>query len=105
MKTLICSLFCIAFLVGNVAYAQKADSVKTLQDSTKGSKDTLKVPARKPDYFTKYKKPTSTDANKPQVNDTWNGKKEDKKVKSNYKYENGRVVGGETKLKLGKKKQ
>ena len=105
MKTLITSLFCIAFLASTASFAQKADSVKTQQDTTKSSKDSLKVPERKADYFSKYKKPTPADANKPKVNDTWNGKKEDKKVESNYKYENGRVTGGETKLKLGKKKQ
>lgn len=102
MKTLISYLFCIVFMASTAAFAQKADSVKTQQDSIKGSKDSLKVPARKPDYFSKYKKPASD--NKPKVNETWNtDKKEDKKVESNYKYENGRVVGGETKLKLGKK--
>ena len=103
MKTLIPCLFFFAFLAYTSVFAQKADSVKTQQDSTNSSKDSLKVPARKPDYFSKYKK--TTPADKPKVNDTWNGKKEDKKVESNYKYENGRVVGGETKLKLGKKKQ
>ncbi len=104
MKTLINLLRCIAFVSANAVFAQKADSVKAPQDSTKGSKDSLKVPARKPDYFSKYKKEAPS-GNKPQVNDTWNTKKEDKKVESNYKYENGRVVGGETRLKLGKKKQ
>jgi hypothetical protein len=103
MKTLKTFLSCIAFLAGTAAFAQKADTVKTQQDSTKGSKDSLTVPAKKPDYFSKYKKPAPTDKSK--VNDTWNGKKEDKKVESNYKYENGRVVGGQTSLKLGKKKQ
>ena len=103
MKTLISFLFCLAFLSGSTTFAQKADSANTKQDSSKGKKDSLKVPERKPDYFSKYKKPAPAD--KPRVNDTWNAKKEDKKVESNYKYENGRVVGGETKLKLGKKKQ
>lgn len=104
MKTLISSIFCIVFLAGSAAFAQKADTLKTQQDTTKANKDTLKVPAKKPDYFSKYKKP-ATSTGKPQVNDTWNTKKEEKKVESNYKYENGRVTGGETKLKLGKKKQ
>lgn len=104
MKTLINLLCCIAFVSVNAAFAQKADSVKAPQDTMKASKDSLKVPARKPDYFSKYKKDSPT-ANKSQVNATWNAKQEDKKVESNYKYENGRVVGGETKLKLGKKKQ
>jgi Ni/Co efflux regulator RcnB len=103
MKTLITFLFSIAMFAGNAAFAQKADSLQPQQDSAKGSKDSLKVPARKPDYFSKYKKQASANSNKPQVNDTWNAKKEDKKVESSYKYENGRVVGGETKLKLGKK--
>lgn len=103
MKTLITLLYCFVFVSVNATFAQKADTVKTLQDSVRRDKDSLKVPARKPDYFSKYKK-DSPNANKSQVNATWNAKKEDKKVESNYKYENGRVVGGETKLKLGKKK-
>ncbi len=104
MKTFVNLFLFLALFVITNAYAQKADSVKVPHDSTKGSKDSLKVPARKPDYFSKYKKPAGTSA-KPQVNDTWNAKKDEKKVESNYKYENGRVTGGETKLKLGKKKQ
>lgn len=104
MKTLITLLCCTVFISVNAALAQKADSIKTPQDSIRSDKDSLKVPTRKPDYFSKYKKDSPT-TNKSQVNATWNAKKEDKKVESNYKYENGKVVGGETKLKLGKKKQ
>lgn len=104
MKTFINLIFGIALFTASATYAQKADAAKVPQDSTKEGKDSLKVPARKPDYFSKYKKPANT-STQPQVNETWNNKKEEKKVESNYKYENGRITGGETRLKLGKKKQ
>lgn len=91
MKNLSTLLLFAGFFSGGISFAQKADSTQTKKDS-----------AQKANYFSKYKKPQSSTT--PQVNESWNKKQGEKKVESSYQTtENGRVTGGKTTLKLGKK--
>ncbi len=91
MKNLSRLLLFLGIISCSTTFAQKADSTQTKKDSVK-----------KADYFSKYKKPQSSTT--PQVNESWNKKQVEKKVESSYQTtENGRVTGGKTTLKLGKK--
>jgi hypothetical protein len=92
MKNLTKLLIFAGIISCNTIFAQKVDSTKTQKDSTK-----------KADYFSKYRKKPSSIS--PQVKDTWTKKQGEKKVEFNYNIENGRVLGGETTIKLGKKNQ
>jgi hypothetical protein len=92
MKNLSTLLLLAGIISWNVTFAQKNDSTQTKKDSSKKS-----------DYFSKYKTKTAANNTTPQVNSSLSKKQDPKKVESSYKTENGRITGGETKLKLGKK--
>lgn len=86
-------LFCILFSTVNV-FAQKPDSTVVQKDSTK--KKVLYVNQYNADPLGKSNKPTKKTeidlkANQPQ-----------KKIETNYIKQDGRIVGGSSKIKLGK---
>lgn len=92
MKNISTLLLFAGIISCNIAFAQKSDSASVKKDSSK-----------KTDYFSKYKTKPTTNNSTPQVNSSLTQKQEPKKIESSYKTENGRITGGETKLKLGKK--
>ena len=94
MKRPIILLFLAGLLFFNISFAQKIDSTFRKIDSVK-----------KFDYFSKYKTIPAL-LNSPKINDkAWTKKQEPLKIESHYKMDNGRIVGGETIFKLGKKNQ
>lgn len=76
------------------------------------SVDSTKSPAPKTNSLSKYQQPRqygiqpATTPNQPQGEPLNMVKKvEDKSMNSSYRYENGRITGGKTSIKLGKKKE
>lgn len=94
MKKIAAYTFLAIIISCGASFAQKVDSVSIKKDSTK-----------KTDYFSKYKTKPVSKGTSSGVNESWNKKTATKKVESKYNVENGRVVGGETTIKLGKKNQ
>jgi hypothetical protein len=87
------TLFC-TLLFALSTFAQQTDSTVTKKDSTK----------KKPLYVNKYNADPLGKSAKPSKNGEIDLKasQPQKKVETNYIKKDGRIVGGETKIKLGK---
>jgi hypothetical protein len=96
MKTLLALLLCSFYVLE--ASAQTIDSSKTTKDTTK--KKVLILNTYNPNPLGKFDERSSKQSDKIdlKIDNT------QKKVESNYVMKDGRIVGGKSKLKLGKTK-
>lgn len=98
MKIILTLLCCC---VGFAAMAQQSVDTTKTRDTSLMQQDTLRPPARtyKVD-MSKYNRDTTKWA-APNFQQPYY----DKRLESNYQYENGKVSGGSTQFKIGKKKK